>query len=304
MGGQEHPQNETENRDNNSERSPSGASTEHDKKSCTSQNQKIRCDHVNDAPQLLRIPVDRWIELGFTAAILVATVVNVCVARLQWSTMQESNGINRDAYNAQSRAFVVSQGLSWKYSFAPDLKRNVWAISPRWENTGNTPTREFHHFVNWRPRNVVMPSGFTFPDLASTGALTTTDLGPHQSKPGAVYRIGPEIMEFVKKRAAMFYFYGWGTYRDMLDPKKEHRTEFCRVIYDFEGDTNSADGHPVDEECPHNCEDEECAKLPAPNPNDAGLCGVTFIVMAKPSEGISQPSAPALNALPQLSPKK
>lgn len=241
---------------------------------------------------MTRIGWDRAIELFLAFAIAAATIFNVCVANRQWGALRESNDINRKAYNAANRAFVISKGIDAEFQFDSAVGRNLWSVAPKWENTGNSPTRDLHMYVNWCPRNSPLPAGFTFPDLASTGDITLSHLGPHESKLGASYKIGPEIISVVQNHGAMFYFYGWVTYKDLLDEKTVHKTRFCRVVTDFKGNPYDVTGSAIYSECGHDCEDEECDKQPLAVPNDSGLCGLNFVITSKPTPSTQTPAHP------------
>jgi hypothetical protein len=207
--------------------------------------------------------------------------------------MRESNEINRKAYNAADRAFVVFNGLSAKLVFDQASQKDVWAIAPIWLNTGNSPTRDLKIYVNWCPRSQPLPNEFTYPDLPTTGGNDYEDLGPRQQTIGSAYNIGPEIFDFVKRHAALFYFYGWATYKDILDEKTIHRTAFCRVVTDFVGDPKDANGAASYSECPHNCMDTECDRYDSPRQIDASVCGVTFITVSKPTTSLPTSPSPS-----------
>jgi hypothetical protein len=57
------------------------------------QRQTIPSPNQDGTPTILPISIDRWIELAFTATIMIATIVNVCIANWQWSTMVQNNRI-------------------------------------------------------------------------------------------------------------------------------------------------------------------------------------------------------------------
>jgi hypothetical protein len=214
------------------------------------------------------------VAAGATVFIAIVTFAYSCVSYRQWNAMSDSNEINRKAYNAAYRAFVVFNGLSAKLVFDQALQKNVWAIAPVWLNTGNSPTRDLQIFVNWCPRNQPLTNEFTFPDLADSGGNAYYDLGPHQQISGLSYNIGPEIFDFVKRHFALFYFYGWATYRDILDEKTVHRTMFCSTVTDFAGDPKDASGTVLYSECPHNahtCQDAECDRYGPPRQIDAAF---------------------------------
>jgi hypothetical protein len=236
------------------------------------------------------------VAAGATVIIAILTLAYSCVSYQQWNAMRESNEINRKAYNAAYRAFVVFNGLSAKLVFDQAWQKDVWAIAPIWLNTGNSPTRDLQIFVNWCPRNQPLPNEFTYLDLANTGGNAYKDLGPHQQTLGLAYSIGPEIFDFVKLHQALFYFYGWATYKDILDEKTIHRTLFCTFVTDFVGDPKDASGAISYSECPHNCQDAECNRYDSPRQIDASVCGLAFIQVSKPTTSL--PAAPSLPASP------
>jgi hypothetical protein len=232
-----------------------------------------------------RIGWDRLVELIFTFAIMAATVTMACIANRQWTALLESNDINRKAYNAAYRSFVVSKGLSSSFIYDSTAQENQWRIYPAWENTGSSPTRDLQIFFNWCPRITDLPKDFTFPDLASTGGFAYTDLAPHETKLGLYYPMPTQLITVLQSHAAKFYFYGWATYHDILDDKTLHQTKFCRVVNDFKGSAGDPNSTFNIEQCGggHDCEDHECDRQPATIQKDQEQCGgLKIVTLDKP----------------------
>ena len=111
-----------------------------------------------------RTPPDRRIELLFTAAITVATIVNVGIANKMWSVaetqatisdrqagiMDKQAAVSRvanDINSAAERAFVSAKDIrieTRKGDFPGDPSEPYWWFSPVIENSGNTPTKDLH----------------------------------------------------------------------------------------------------------------------------------------------------------------
>jgi hypothetical protein len=217
-----------------------------------------------------------------------------CVSFYGLKLTRESNRINRDSFAAVQRPFVISKGLDVIWTYDTFYKKELWIAQPIWENVGNTPTRDLQLYMNWCPRIDVLPSNFTYPDLAGAeGQTSYTPLGPHQTKYGPLtYSIGAQPMSMIQQHKALFYFYGWAKYHDTLHPKViMHRTNFCYVNNDFVGNPLDRTGTPIVRNCNYECADSECDRQPIPKAEDSGACGIAFIT--------ARPGAPDTTTAPK-----
>ena len=115
MSGQENTGNNAESINNDTSDSAPAVDTVGQQEGGAAQHQQIAHNYIDDTPKFLRIAVDRWIELAFTAAIVVATIVNVCIANRQTQIASKQTIISEQQLNIQSaeqRPWLSIEGAS------------------------------------------------------------------------------------------------------------------------------------------------------------------------------------------------
>jgi len=203
-----------------------------------------------------------------------ASKANAVAADLVETTRQA----NETAKNVQ-RAFVLPRGIELvKVSGPARLTGDITGTTPfawqafvQWENSGNTPARDFtvHSscaFGDW-PTPVSDPSKLTIDDPKLQFIMKNRDvsvlIGPKQTVDAGycvVHGLGVMLQQFGEMQDFLF---GEATYKDILNPTYTHRTQFCfqlRLSGSWAGSIDDAvplavDGRPCEK---HNCADEEC----------------------------------------------
>jgi hypothetical protein len=204
---------------------------------------------------------DRWIELFFTAAIVGATVVNVYVANRQWTTMLESNTINRESFNAVQRPFVFAKGVSIGQNMP-----GYWEFAVRAENSGSTPTRDLEYLTisdgasPTDPEDVFVQTpknGYDAPDRLIQ-RWPGTFIGPKAETTllGSFFGLPiTHVTEMAEKRQN-YYVRGVIHYRDAFAGTPEHVTKFCYAVIPYK---NGTETRVNTDRCLYwNCADEDC----------------------------------------------
>ncbi len=158
----------------------------------------------------------------------------------------------------------------------------AWRANVKWENSGNTPTRDLvittNCLISWsgpieEPYKITEADS---KDLTKGHLFSKNEVsfvfGPKQSAYAGVCVYDPlsAIFNFMLMNAVNFYIFGDAAYHDLLDPKKIHVTKFCFIILitgnpeaDYE-DPKGPRTEPLNGTagfCPkHNCADEECKR--------------------------------------------
>ena len=196
---------------------------------------------------------DSWTIIASVAG-LITVVVYGFQAWLMRETLIHSN-----------RAYVHI-GL-WDKHPTLDASGHVlsWKINPRFENTGNTPTRNLQFVCMTIISNAQLPPGFRF----ETGDATPfrTLVGPKQ------YMLGGDVIINAQtySGAEFIYTYGWIEYDDVFYLTKRHRTEYCYRIF-FYGNCTDKDCavgylfHPDYNNADYECERERKKRLRLPDP--------------------------------------
>lgn len=82
---------------------------------------EISSNNQNDPPSFRGVVVDRWIELAFTFAIMVATIVNVCVAVRQWDVANGQLAVMRAdqrpwiSLDIEPEGPLIRDGNDWSF---------------------------------------------------------------------------------------------------------------------------------------------------------------------------------------------
>ncbi|HZR88396.1 MAG TPA: hypothetical protein VFB02_16430 [Bradyrhizobium sp.] len=175
------------------------------------------------------IGLDRWFELGFTAAIVIATVANVYTARLQWSTMNESNRISTRPYikiTLKPDTFLLHSagiqqgdfpGVKFRVENIGKLPALVWVRSAaNWNGRGRSGDEK-----TW-PSIGVVARKFVFPGSDETD-FPSYQLG---FTPGQLTDIATGDRYYVLVDAA----YGPSKNIELYEPSEDYETKVCTVF--------------------------------------------------------------------------
>ena len=176
-----------------------------------------------------RIGFDRWIELGFTGAILIATVVNVCVAYRQWTVMDESNRINTRPYIKVLMApgtFVIHK--------AGDGARDSRSLQFVVQNIGRLPgLAAITSAVNWEGRGHPRDDK-SWPSIGVVGRIF---LFPDNNQ-GVVFSSQPldltkgqltDLADGDKFFVMVDVLYGPSKNVELYGPSRDYETKVCTV---------------------------------------------------------------------------
>jgi len=207
-------------------------------------------------------------ELLFTCVIMIATVVNVCVAARQWQAMLKSNSISREAYTTVQRAFVTVRKLDFISFKDAGGKITAWAYAPIIKNSGTTPTQNFEYvfgsagFSNQgfeNVTNVISDQKFDPERLFERGYKTKSIVGPQDTFDIAQPPEGIPNSAFGSINSGDVFQVVIGTihYDDIFSNTPHHRTMYCFVIRTNRDQTGSIVPSAV--RCPRwNCAGDEC----------------------------------------------
>jgi hypothetical protein len=157
-----------------------------------------------------------------TLAVGIATIATVIVYAVQAYLM-------RSAIVHSNRCYIALSGVN--IDQIPDANQQTTGVlvTVRWENGGNTPTRNMMNRVNWEMRLDSLPSDFDFPDLQSeTGeSPAIVVLGPKQNMGGQSFFVSAHHLIALRAKYARLYCWGYASYRDVFRLSTLHKTEFC-----------------------------------------------------------------------------
>jgi len=201
-----------------------------------------------------------WINswgLGGLIATFVATGIAAVAAAFQAR-------LTRLGLIHTQRAFVFIKEID-TFSF-PD--RPLMKIMPKWENSGQTPTKRMVNHVNWKFFEGDIPADYDFPDLPGEPSVPIL-LGPGGNVFTSSLDIATPFLERVIRGEGRIYLWGWADYDDVFAKTPRHRTEFCNEMVALQLAPDKADGsqkaalqfrmHRA-----HNGTDEQCMKKPKP----------------------------------------
>jgi hypothetical protein len=197
-----------------------------------------------------------------TAWIAAFTVAIAGVGVLQWRALIRTDETTREALVSVQRAFVVVHDFLHENITAPVAGLR---ITPRWENSGLTPTRELVTDGSWALFKGKMAEDFDFPDLPGV-SIRRFVLGPKAVMNGGGVLIPADVINEAKKGNNHLYIWGWADYNDIFKNTPRHRTEFCAEVLIGNGATasNMTATLLVCEQ--YNGADSETMKKPKPYP--------------------------------------
>ncbi len=186
------------------------------------------------------------------------TGVLAILAFAQWYTLEKTD----DTLRAGERAFVFvkQEPNSWTVArkVGDEVTRTFGVI---WENNGNSQTRDMK-ITLWCPR----PSIFETVDPITAGKPPVFSdvarlLGPKQYVWGGVCNYSATELEDIKAKKLPWFVAARATYYDIFG--KWHRTEYCTVIFNIEGDFKNVNAVRTNDMigcAAHNCADNECSQ--------------------------------------------
>jgi hypothetical protein len=124
-------------------------------------------DCINQMMRLIRNDGNSVLAITATAQTAFALIlVFIGITQAAIYLRIRHDGIARD------RAFVFVKSFHVFPMTTPSnrLATIAWRISPIWENTGNTPTRDMINYGNSFPTIGDLPKDFDFPDFVAPGA--------------------------------------------------------------------------------------------------------------------------------------
>ena len=197
-----------------------------------------------------------FITLGFTALAAVAAAVQAWLSRLGLVHTQ--------------RAFVFLK----EFEAFPFPDRPLIKVMPKWENSGQTPTRRMVNHVNWRFFEGDIPSDYDFPDTQGEATVPVL-IGPGGTVFTTSLDISASLLERAARREGRIYLWGWTDYDDVFENTPRHRTEFCyeMVVLQLASAGNVSSGNAPRQTAiqfrvhgRYNGADNECMKKAAPYP--------------------------------------
>jgi hypothetical protein len=129
---------------------------------------------------------------------------------------------------ATQRAFVHLKAIVATPIRDPNGVLRALMISPEWENSGTTPTRDLSINVNWTPYAVGDPP----PGLVHSFGEPPIRLflGPKAVSFSGSVSIPPSEYENAKRGAARLFVWGRSEYSDVFEGTNPHFTQFCFQI--------------------------------------------------------------------------
>jgi hypothetical protein len=185
-------------------------------------------------------------------------------ATRQFSQLQESNRINREALESVQRAFVSLAHLQQEETLA--YGTSYIAFHSQWENVGVTSANVTDYLFE-DGKLSREPSDDQFEHGVETKPLHVSRyIGPHDP-----YWVGPFMIRtdvllgsISPQKTERYFFWGWIVYRDVFKHTRLHVTEFCRKATDVGQAISESDKTNIKpfvrlEFCEeHNCADEQC----------------------------------------------
>ncbi len=174
--------------------------------------------------------------------------------------------ISNRSYVSSQRAFVSLELLAGNLYIDRDNLR-WWHPNARIANRGNTPTKDMSYALACTLSNKELSEPFDEDKLRQ-------NLVPSFSVPARATAEPVEIchlrLKDVTQESQHLYVFGRARYHDIIDPTKDHVTEFCAEEFDITEQIASNKPTPKGtparpalrvRTCPgghHNCNDEEC----------------------------------------------
>jgi len=220
--------------------------------------------HWWDSPREKSKAAD-WVMVALTVLIALAAFWSARIFQRQLTEARNATELSRETLISTQRAYVSVTGLEIRPKL-DDNQQKLWAISPVFENTGNTPTKNLRWAGTMRDWDPYLPLSKVkrgHPSAAediTQVTLNRLSLGPHQvvrDRFEASEPIPNGFIEAIRRREMNVYIHGIVVYDDFVSPK-HHVLRYCYVLWNAPVVVNSigftysqcGDGR--------NCTDEEC----------------------------------------------
>jgi hypothetical protein len=156
------------------------------------------------------------------------------IARITADAVRDQAALTRETMIKTQRAFVLVKALEiepltvlHQSPTGPLVDRVVgWRIGVKWENSGDTPTRDLFTHISLKSFDSEIPNNYDFPDLPDR-SLSKALVGPRGTISSASFAIPVEQAQTVRAGAKYLYMWGWAEYDDVFPSTPRHRTEFC-----------------------------------------------------------------------------
>jgi hypothetical protein len=139
----------------------------------------------------------------------------------------QSVRVAQDTAQFELRPYIINDGLTWSWLHAPDNldKIHSWRFELKWKNSGQTPGRNVHCWVNIQsfPKGAT-PESIGFADTSNYESRGNP-VGPGQSFPS---RLTIPLAELIAtwNNERDLYYWAWVEY-DGITPNARHRSEAC-----------------------------------------------------------------------------
>jgi hypothetical protein len=186
---------------------------------------------------------------------------------------KQSAEVARQTLEATQRPFVFVN------SFELQPFANLIQISPKYENSGSTPTQNMHAWISWKTFPGEPPVDFNYPDIDANGNIDTAPktqpafIGPKATSYGGVIFIPVSEIAKIKDKTARIFIWGWIEYDDISPATPRHRTQFCNELAIVTVAQTVAAGTPVPAPGPAPIEGAPATPVPPviPQPVQLGL---------------------------------
>ena len=190
----------------------------------------------------------------YTKILAIFTGFLMAVSALQIWYLIKADRRSADALDEGTNQFVLSQrAFVYLDGFEADARTGKearklvrFAFMPRWQNSGETPTKNLRVAIDWTHCNGELPDGFPH---AYRQKAVPLFLGPHATEKTETIDIGPGLANQViddangaigwEKRNAQIYVWGRADYEDVFGGK--HFSEFC-----YRAHFSSQDGNRIE----------------------------------------------------------
>lgn len=171
----------------------------------------------------------------------------------------------RDALYRSNRAFVFVKNIEAHFICQKSTHAIThWRFYARWENGGNSPTKNMRNRINYALSEQAFDLGYGFPDVGDQLNAGSTMLGPKAIMHSPIIDVPVEHLQKVKTGEAHAYLWGWADYNDVFPNTARHRSEFSVKIV--------INGDALEENCQFSFQqverfngfDDECLRGPAP----------------------------------------
>jgi hypothetical protein len=192
-----------------------------------------------------------WFFVTDKATVLSTVVTALCTIAIAMFTarlvrVSEAQGaLTERALVESRRAFVGSPGFTslWEKDGSGQY---CWRFQARWQNDGETPTKNLRYGVRCEVRNTPLPVGYDFeanaPEngrgLLGAKVANTGGMAPTMGREAPV---SPQDLVDTLAGRKFIYFYGWAKYNDIYDGTPEHGAGFCYIIFPIGADPTKFD---------------------------------------------------------------